>query len=88
MAEGPELAPYHRRPSWRLIRRLGRIFDPVSTGALDGLDWSLRVRIPRGAAVERRLGAEAIDSFLESSASFPALVRGLATGNEMNRALQ
>ncbi|TWP34352.1 hypothetical protein [Leekyejoonella antrihumi] len=82
---GSELGPFSERRNWRLIRRLGQFIDPDSSEALARVESSRRVRIPRDAPLARRLGAEALDSFLEHSASFPALIRGLSAGDIAER---
>jgi hypothetical protein len=85
MEHGQSLGPYGERRSWRAIRRLRRLIDPTSETALSDLDFSLRVRIPKDSHKARRLVAEALDSFHEKLISFPALIRGLAGGEEIER---
>lgn len=83
--EGSELGPPSGRKRWRLLRRIGQLVDPESDPALARVESSLRFRIPRDASRERRLGAEALDGFVDNSASFPALIRGLAAGDVVER---
>lgn len=82
MEDGPELGPFQRRRSWRLLKRLGGSIDPRFAEAIDSVSESLRFRLPKDSSHYDRIDAEALDRLLEQPEIFPALVRGLATADE------